>query len=104
RCWGPNWTYARAWTPGSIAGFLADVDRAGHRFNPNKLLIDPYARELSHDRENPALRALGHHAEMYGSGPGLYAGFGQPPVVRRVFDTGPWAPKSVVVVDSTAFG
>jgi isoamylase len=31
------------------AGFVSDVDAQGNRFNPNKLLFDPYARELSHD-------------------------------------------------------
>ena len=49
RAWGPNWPYVDGWTPGSDAGFRADVDSEGHRFNPNKLLVDPYARELSHD-------------------------------------------------------
>src|ERR1039458_3249257 len=48
RAWGPNWPFDPAWTKGSKAGFLADVDENGNRFNPNKLLFDPYARELSH--------------------------------------------------------
>src|SRR5690606_33378741 len=34
----------------------------------------------------------------------LYAGFGSPPCVQRVFDTAPWAPKSVVVHDTTSSG
>ena len=69
RCWGPNWAFSSAWTRGnSGAGFRADVDAEGHRFNPNKLLFDPYARELSHDRETPALKDRhGHNAGMYGS-------------------------------------
>src|SRR5215470_4474618 len=41
RAWGPNWPYAAAWTPGTEVGFVADVDAAGNRFNPNKLLFDP---------------------------------------------------------------
>jgi isoamylase len=49
RSWGPNWPFDAAWTPGSQAGFLSDVDAAGNRFNPNKLLLDPYALETSHD-------------------------------------------------------
>jgi glycogen operon protein len=49
RAWGPNWTYSASWTKGSGVGFVTDVDAAGNRFNPNKLLIDPYAREISHD-------------------------------------------------------
>lgn len=104
RCWGPNWLRSAQWTPGSIYGFITDVDRNGNRFNPNKLLLDPYARELSHDRETKELSQLGHHAEMYGSGPGLYTGFGHTPVVRRVFDTGPFAPKSVLIHDTTHVG
>ncbi len=47
--WGPNWPRDPAWYPGSIAGFLADVDADGNRFDPNKLLIDPYARAFSGD-------------------------------------------------------
>ena len=42
--WGPNWPYSSGWKPGTTAGFISDVDSAGNRFNPNKLLIDPYAR------------------------------------------------------------
>lgn len=53
RAWGPNWPFDPAWAPGSNAGFVADVDGEGNRFNPNKLLIDPYARELSHDPTTP---------------------------------------------------
>jgi glycogen operon protein len=108
RCWGPNWSLDEAWTRGnSDAGFITDVDVAGHRFNPNKLLFDPYARELSHDRETPQLKDhYGHHAGMYGSGANDYDGVegAHPPVVRREFDTGRWAPKSIVVDDRTSFG
>jgi glycogen operon protein len=49
RAWGPNWTYNASWTKGSGLGFVGDVDAQGNRFNPNKLLLDPYAREVSHD-------------------------------------------------------
>jgi isoamylase len=42
--WGPNWPYDPSWNPGSIAGFIADVDSAGNRFDPNKLLLDPWAQ------------------------------------------------------------
>ncbi len=54
RVWGPNWPYDPAWTPGSDAGWIADVDPAGDRMNPNKLVFDPYALELSHDPQTPA--------------------------------------------------
>ena len=49
RAWGPNWPYDDAWTPGSAAGFVRHVDAQGHRFNPNKLLLDPYARATTGD-------------------------------------------------------
>jgi len=42
--WGPNWRYVDEWYPGSIYGFQSDVDVAGNRFNPNKLLADPYCK------------------------------------------------------------
>ncbi len=50
RAWDSNWTYEPSWTKGSSVGFVADVDDQGNRFNPNKLLLDPYAVEVSHDR------------------------------------------------------
>ncbi len=49
--WGPNWTYDSNWYPGSSAGFVADVDFAGNRFNPNKLLFDPYCRAFNRDHD-----------------------------------------------------
>jgi glycogen operon protein len=108
RCWGPNWLFSSDWRRGgSAAGFVADVDAGGNRFNPNKLLFDPYGREFSHDRETPAMKEhYGHHAGMYGAGPGVYRGVADQhlPVVRREFDTGPWAPKTAVVDDRTSFG
>ncbi|MDE5899504.1 MAG: chitobiase/beta-hexosaminidase C-terminal domain-containing protein [Treponemataceae bacterium] len=99
RAWGPNWTYSDGWTRGgSGEGFSADYDNAGNRFNPNKVLFDPYAREISHDKSNPA--ALGAmDGGMYGTGGEAYKG-----AARRNFDTGRYAPKSVVVDDGTGFG
>jgi glycogen operon protein len=86
RAWGPNWPFAADWQRGSELGFIADVDEAGNRFNPNKLLIDPYAIELSHDPE-PRLSLIDPNecSADYDSGPGL-----------RQIDTGASAPKSVV--------
>ncbi len=49
--WGPNWPYDEEWLPGKIDGFVSDVDDAGHRFNPNKLLMDPYARAFHRDHD-----------------------------------------------------
>ena len=90
RAWGPNWLFDNAWTPGSAAGFVADVDGGGYRFNPNKLLLDPYALEVSHNPLTPA------HPDptAYLSG----AAF-------RLVDTGPFAPKGIVLaVPSPDFG
>ncbi|MFD0591272.1 alpha-amylase family glycosyl hydrolase [Catellatospora coxensis] len=89
RAWGPNWPYSASWTKGSTTGFVADVDSAGNRFNPNKLLLDPYAREMSHDTALPD-----GVASDYSSGP-----------AKRAVDTGPIAPKGMVLAaDSTSFG
>jgi isoamylase len=49
--WGPNWPYVDSWRPGKIDGFIADVDKEGNRFNPNKLLIDPYAKLVHRDHD-----------------------------------------------------
>ena len=49
--WGPNWEYEESWKPGKIDGFVKDVDSNGNRFNPNKLLIDPYAKMLHRDHD-----------------------------------------------------
>ncbi|MCA9494008.1 MAG: glycosyl hydrolase, partial [Myxococcales bacterium] len=49
--WGPNWPYDETFVPGSTTGFRADVDESGNRFNPNKLLIDPYAKVLTRDHD-----------------------------------------------------
>ena len=49
--WGPNWPYDEAWNVGQIDGFLTDVDSEGNRFNPNKLLLDPWAKALHRDHD-----------------------------------------------------
>lgn len=84
RAFGPNWTHDPAWVPGSTLGFVTDVDREGNRFNPNKVLIDPYTTELSHD-------------------PGVARTYADPNACEdayfggefRTVDTGPIAPKSL---------
>ncbi len=48
---GPNWTYDEQWFPGSIKGFKSDVDSQGNRFNPNKLLFDPYCKVFNRDHD-----------------------------------------------------
>lgn len=47
--WGPNWPVDPQWIPGTIYGFQADVDSNGNRYNPNKLLIDPYSTAIHRD-------------------------------------------------------
>lgn len=47
--WGPNWVEDPDWYCGSREGFVADVDDLGNRFNPNKLLTDPYALAFTRD-------------------------------------------------------
>ncbi len=87
RVWGPNWTYSGSWTPGSAAGFVADVDSAGNRFNPNKLLLDPYALEVTHDHTSGAVSPALDDAALFASGPG-----------DRLRDSGAAAPKGVVAM------
>ncbi|WP_255945828.1 alpha-amylase family glycosyl hydrolase [Streptomyces odontomachi] len=86
RAWGPNWPYTSSWTKGSSAGFIADVDSQGNRFDPNKLLSDPYARELSHDPRTPA-----------NTSDTVYATGSQ----YRALDSGNYAPKGIVLADDT---
>ena len=82
RAWGPNWPYVENWTKGSTAGFKSDVDANGNRFNPNKLLYDPYSLEISHDPLNPNNSDAGQFA----SG-----------ASNRAVDSGPVAPKGIVL-------
>jgi isoamylase len=86
RAWGPNWTYNASWTKGSGLGFVGDVDAQGNRFNPNKLLMDPYARELSQDPTNPS----NLDGTVYASGASY-----------RLMDSGTVAPKGIVFVPDT---
>lgn len=43
---GPNWPFDKDYEPGTLKGYISDCDAEGNRYNPNKLLIDPYARRL----------------------------------------------------------
>ena len=90
RAWGPNWTYSSSWTKGSATGFVTDIDASGNRFNPNKLLLDPYAREISQD-PNTATCTDG---TIYASG-----------ALHRNKDSGTCASKGIVLAnDATSFG
>jgi glycogen operon protein len=82
RAFGPNWEHDPGWSPGSELGLFAEVDGDGNRMNPNKLLIDPYALELSHDPINAANQDF---APFLGD------------AERRALDSAPVAPKSVVI-------
>ncbi len=86
RAWGPNWPYSSSWTKGSSTGFISDVDGNGNRFNPNKLLLDPYASEISQD----PLNANNQNANIFASG-----------TSNRNIDSGPYAPKGLVLGTST---
>ncbi len=80
RLWGPNWHFVEGFTPGSALGFVSDVDARGNRFNPNKLVFDPWALELSHDPKTPG-------AVDYPFNGGT----------DRLRDTGARAPKGIVL-------
>lgn len=86
RAWGPNWPYNSSWTKGSSIGFVSDIDASGNRFNPNKLLLDPYAREISHDPNTPSCL----DGTIYASG-----------ALHRAKDSGPCAPKGIVLAAPT---
>lgn len=84
RVWGPNWEYTPEWQPGTTHGFKSDVDMHGNRFNPNKLVYDPRALEISHDPVNPEWK----DETVYFSGE-----------EHRHRDSAPYAPKGIVLND-----
>lgn len=112
RVWGPNWTFSESWTRGgSSAGFVSDCDSDGNRFNPNKVVYDPYAREMTHDASNAA--AIGSYTttnSTYALSKGDYqilsTGETTPTDGKawREYDSGTISPKGYVVTDSTGFG
>lgn len=85
RAWGPNWTYDKSWEPGSDKGFKTHVDDKGNRFNPNKLLTDPYAKEISHDPISPNVQKT-VDGTIYATGDEYY-----------LIDSANLAPKSIFV-------
>lgn len=100
RVWGPGWDISPDWRPGnSSAGFTADVGPNGERFNPNKVLTDPYAREISHSPASPEVTETDADAAIFGFGPQDYRGR---PV--REWDTARVAPKAIVIHDTTPVG
>ena len=79
---GPELGVRRGVDEGDAVGFVTDVDDQGNRFNPNKLLIDPYAAELSHDPRN----TTHNDGSVYITG-----------LPNRTKDSGKFAPKGVVL-------
>ena len=111
RAWGPNWEFVDTWTrENSDAGFISDYDTKGNRFNPNKVLFDPYAKEISHDKSHPDVLGMvtGGTGSDGKSNPSVIYSTGETNKVNgkssREFDTGKYAPKSVLVKDSTPTG
>lgn len=96
RAWGVNWNPHPEWMPGSEAGFVADMDEHGNRFNPNKVLFDPYAYEITHNMYSDVIADEGMDNGIFGTGGDDYRG--RP---RRQWDTGRYAPKGVVMADTT---
>jgi len=100
RCWGLNWPHHPNWARGgSRAGFVSDLDADGNRFNPNKVLFDPYARELTHTPLSSQVRQAGASAMVFATGGMPYAGR-----ASREIDTGRVAPKGIIVLDETPTG
>ena len=95
RVWGPNWPYNAAWTAGSNVGFISHVDSSGNRFNPNKLLTDPYAKAVTGE---PVRVADGsgnlHYSTAILGGTNTYA----------FVDSAGAMPKSIVVSDTYSWG
>ena len=92
RAWGPNWSWDPVWVPGSSVGFVTDIDERGNRFNPNKVLFDPYALEITHNVYSDAILETGLDGGAFGTGGDDYRG-----VPRRQVDTGRIAPKGVIL-------
>jgi glycogen operon protein len=101
RLWGPNWPYNASWKKGTATGFISDKDASGNVFNPNKVVYDPYARELTHDDECEALYAEGLDAKVYATGSKFNTKLMK---VYREIDSGKYSPKGIVFNDTTGFG
>ena len=98
RCWGPNWEYSDEWQRGgSSIGFISDCDENGNRFNPNKVVFDPYAKEITHDPSNKD--ALSHSPSTEKPYNALSTG-----ADFRNYDSGKIAPKGYIISDSTSYG
>ena len=85
---GPVWHgHVAGVRPGALYGFRAHgpwAPERGHRFNPAKLLLDPYARAL-HGRFDPTSQLLIAHDPVFGES------------VRSSGDSAPALPKCMLV-------
>lgn len=98
RLWGPNWEYSDEWQRGgSSIGFISDCDENGNRFNPNKVVFDPYAKEITHDPSNKDALLHSPSTEKPYNALSTGADF-------RNYDTGKIAPKGYIISDSTSYG
>lgn len=98
RCWGPNWEYSDEWQRGgSSIGFISDCDSNGNRFNPNKVVFDPYAKEITHDPSNKD--ALSHSPSTEKPYNALSTG-----ADFRNYDSAKIAPKGYIISDSASYG
>lgn len=98
RCWGPNWEYSDEWQRGgSSIGFISDCDSNGNRFNPNKVVFDPYAKEITHDPSNKDALLHSPSTEKPYNALSTGADF-------RNYDSGKIAPKGYIISDSTSYG
>jgi isoamylase len=80
--------------PGQLYGYRVYGPWApsdGHRFNPSKVLLDPYAHALG--------RAVLPHASLYSYAPGTDGDAGP-----ETSDSAPYAPLGIVVDDSFSWG
>lgn len=94
RAWGPNWIFDPSWEKGG--GFICDVDDAGNRFNPNKLLLDPYAQEISHCPA-PRLSSIDPNEYVADYDSGMDGA-----IPLRFIDTGLIAPKSMLLLEEAS--
>jgi len=92
RAWGPNWPYNASWTAGSSLGFISHVDASGNRFNPNKLLTDPYAKAVTGEPQRVADGSGNYHySTAILGGTSTYANI----------DSAGAMPKSIVIDDNS---
>ena len=93
---GPIWHgYIQNIKPGQLYGYRVHGPhdpRRGHRFNPNKVLLDPYAKAIG--------RPLRWHPSLYG----YQIGHDEADLSRNDTDSAPFAPLAAVVDTSFEWG